>query len=195
MLTLSGETLRGDSGDANLLPSATNSGLIEITSGTYGLASIDCPDSNSLVGTAKIDAGATLWVREITQEAVIVSGTLILDGSLLSQAAPLDVVGAGTDACARAGNAGSTGLGRTWPPRPPSAFPGEASRPEALEWLGIGCGPLASRVLQAGFGSRLMHLLAPPAGQRTGTLAGWEAVAGFSYALGTVRPNSVLASP
>jgi hypothetical protein len=97
-LTLSGGSLRGDPLDANLLASVLSSGLVEIAAGTYWLASIDCPDANVLAGTVEIDAGATLRVGDISQAAVFVSGTLILDGSLLSRAAPPDVVAAATDA-------------------------------------------------------------------------------------------------
>jgi hypothetical protein len=94
MLTLSGGLLQDDGLDANLLPSVINSGLVEITSGTYRLASIDGPDANALVGTIEIDPGATLYVGEISQGSMIVSGKLIYDSSLLAQAAPLSAAGA-----------------------------------------------------------------------------------------------------
>jgi hypothetical protein len=94
-MVFSGGTLQGSPDDSNLLASAINSGLIEIASGAWSIASIDCPDANVPTGMVRIDAGATLAVGEITQGSVYVSGTLVLDGSLLSRAAPLNVVTAG----------------------------------------------------------------------------------------------------
>jgi T5SS/PEP-CTERM-associated repeat protein len=87
-LTLSGGSLLGDPTDANLLTSVTSAGLIEIISGTYWLASLDCPDANALAGTVEIDPGATLYVGKIMQGDVIGAGTLVLDSSLLDHAAP-----------------------------------------------------------------------------------------------------------
>jgi hypothetical protein len=88
-LTLTGGSLRGDALDANLAPRVVSSGLIELTAGTWRIASIDCPDANVPAGTVQIDAGATLWLGEFNQASFLVSGTLILDGSLLANAAPL----------------------------------------------------------------------------------------------------------
>jgi hypothetical protein len=91
----SGGTILGDPADSNLLTTVISSGLIEIVSGTLSLAYIDCPDANVLTGMVQIDAGATLIVGKITQDWVYGAGTLRLDGSLLSRAAPVEVFGAG----------------------------------------------------------------------------------------------------
>jgi hypothetical protein len=95
-LTLSGGALRGDALDANRLTSVLNSGAVEFTAGTWWLAAIDPLDANALAGIVKIDAGATLRVGELTQKQVYVSGTLILDGSLLedrASASPMVIAG------------------------------------------------------------------------------------------------------
>jgi hypothetical protein len=92
-LTLAGGSLQGDPADSNRLTSVVSSGTIELTAGTWWLASLDCPDSNSPAGTVIVDAGATLCVGEISQGAVYLSGTLIFDSSLLGRAATVTAAG------------------------------------------------------------------------------------------------------
>jgi hypothetical protein len=96
-LELSGGELSGNLDDANLLTGIDSAGLVHITAGTYWLAFVDSPDSNSLQGTLEVDAGATLHVGEIRQGLLIGNGTVILGTSLTGQAAmPQSIGDAGT---------------------------------------------------------------------------------------------------
>jgi hypothetical protein len=88
---LAGGSVRGDPDDANVLASVVNSGWLSIVAGPYSLASIDCPDSNSLTGLVTIEPGATLWVGELAQDSVYVSGTLTLGGPPTPAVEPLVV--------------------------------------------------------------------------------------------------------
>jgi hypothetical protein len=78
VLNFSGGLLLKSATDANLLDSITSSGLIDVTSGTEYLSSIVCPDANILTGIVRVEANATLWVSNLLQGQIYVSGTLVL---------------------------------------------------------------------------------------------------------------------
>lgn len=99
----SGETL--GLGDANIVTSTQtieNAGLLDITAGEHAVTQVIGLDANLLQGITRVAAGATLTVGQIVQDQVFVSGTLILDGSLLAPASPTGVMGA-ADAATDAG--------------------------------------------------------------------------------------------
>ena len=92
-LELSGGALAGSFADGNLLTGIDSAGLVHITSGTYWLAFVDSPESNTIMGTLEVDAGATLYVGEIRQANLIGGGTVILDVSMTALAAQSQSIG------------------------------------------------------------------------------------------------------